>query len=93
MSRTFLRGGVQGFGPLQYRVKNQLREGQSFEQSTSFITLTNQSRYFGYDLYSVIGVSRGKKKFDDTFQQLREFDQWSVFVRTLVGFTEYGRPI
>ena len=56
------------------------------------MSLTNRSRYLGYDLYTILGFRRDKKEFEDVYRQADEFDTWSFFVRALVGFTEYGRP-
>jgi hypothetical protein len=50
-------------------------------------------RYFGYDLYTIIGFNWDELDFDDPLQRLREMDGWSFFVRGLVGFTEFGRPL
>ncbi len=94
MSRTVLQGGIQGWGPLPYRLEDratEAAESNSFEQRTAFVTLTNRSRYFGYELVTIIGIHKDKKEFDTPFQDLRSFDTWSFFVRALVGFTEYGR--
>ena len=88
---NYTQAGLQGFGPLPYRVEDRVRQRGSFEQRTAFISLTNRSRYFGYDLYTIVGLQRDEKKFEDVFQQADEFDGWSFFVHALVGFTEYGR--
>ena len=55
------------------------------------ITLTNRSRYFGYDMHTIVGFRREELDFDDRFQRFRNFDGWSVFVRNLVGFAEFGQ--
>ncbi len=89
--RTTLQAGLQGLGPLPYRVEDRAREHNSFEQRTAFVSLINRSRYFGYDLHTIIGFGRDKKEFEDVYRQADEYDTWSFFVRTLVGFTEYGR--
>ena len=57
------------------------------------ITLNNNSRYFGYDMHTILGVRREELDWDDRFQRFRNFDGWSFFVRTLIGFTEFGRFI
>ena len=93
LRRTTLRGGIQGWGPLPYRVEDQVGERNGFEQRTAFFTLTNRSAYFGYDLYTIVGIRSDRKEFDDLFQRFRNRDGWSFFVRTLVGFTEYGPSI
>ena len=93
MSRTMLQAGVQGWGPVPYRLKNRTQKRESFERRSTFISLTNSSRYFGYNLYAIIGFNRDEADFDDPLQRLREFDGWSFFVRGLVGFTEFGRPL
>ena len=77
--------------PAPYRVRVRTNESSSFEQRTAFVTLTNRSRYFGYDLYTHLGVKRDRKEFDEPFQRFRDSDQWSIFARALIGFTEYGR--
>ena len=91
MSRTTLQVGMQGLGPLPYRVEDQTQPRNSFEQHVVVLTLTNRSRYFGYDLYTTAGLRREKKVFDDASQQFRGLSGGSFFVRTLIGFTEYGR--
>ena len=93
LPRTAFLAGIQGWGPLPYRVEDQVRERNGFEQRTAFFTLSNRSAYFGYDLYTIVGIRRDQKQFDDLFQRFRNLDGWSFFVRTLVGFTEYGPSI
>ncbi len=92
-ARTSLRAGAQGVGPLPYRRKDHVSSQRSFEQRTAFLTLTNRSRYFGYDLVTIMGFSKDAMKFDLEAYKFAEFDTWSFFVRTLVGFTEFGRSI
>ena len=93
MTRTKLEMGIQGIGPLPYRLDDRVQERNSFERRTAFFTLTNRSKYFGYDLYTIVGLQRDKKEFDDAFREAEEFDVWSFFVRALIGFGEYGRPL
>ena len=91
MDRVDLRMGLQGMGPFPYRLEDNARRRLSFEQRTAFVSLTNRSRYFGYNLFTIIGLMRNRKDFDNPFRQADEFHSWSFFVRTLIGFTEYGR--
>ena len=70
-----------------------IKERNDFERRTAFATLTNRSKYFGYDLYTIVGFQRDEKLFDDEFRHADEFGVWSFFVRALIGFSEYGRPI
>ena len=93
MSRTKLETGIQGIGPWPYRFEDRVKERNSFERRTAFTTLTNRSKHFGYDLYTIVGLQRDEKVFDDEFRQADEFGVWSFFVRALIGFSEYGRPI
>ena len=93
MSRTTLQMGVQGWGPLPYRLADRNERRNSLEQRTAVFTLNNNSRYFGYDMHTVLGLRREKLDWDDRFQRFRNFDGWSFFVRTLIGFTEFGRFI
>ena len=65
----------------------------SFAQRTAFVTLINRSKYFGYDLVTLVGITQDEKVFDAEFERLRAYDRWSFFARALVGFTEFGRPI
>ena len=93
MPRTNLQAGVQGLAGSPYRFEDRVNGRNSFERRTWFLTLTNRSSYFGYDLYTIVGTQRDKKEFDDVFREADGFDVWSFFVRALIGFTEYGRPI
>ena len=92
LSRTSVRLGLQGAGPVPYRFRDETAKRNSFEQRTMFATITNQSKYFGYELVTIAGVSRDRLKFDSR-QERRDFDLLTVFVRGLIGFTEFGRPI
>ena len=92
LPRTSLRVGVQGFGPLPYRISDRTGS-ESFERRTSFATLTNRTEYFGYDMITIVGLARDKQNFDKEFQGFRNFDRWSFFVRGLVGFTAFGQRI
>ena len=93
MSRSALQVGVQGLGPLPYRLADRTEKRNSLEQRTAVITLTNSSRYFGYDMQTIVGVQREKLDWDDRYQSFRNFDGWSFFVRNLIGFTEFGRVL
>ena len=90
LPRTLLQAGMQGWGPLPYRFEDQVQNGNSFARRTAFVNLTNRSRYFGYDLYTIVGVERDRRQFDVEFQRYKNFDTWRFIVRSLVGFTEYG---
>ena len=89
--RTTLRAGVQGFGSLPYRRRDDTSERKSFEQRTLFLTLTNSTSYFGYDLVTIVGFARDKQKFDSAYKDYRNFETHEFFVRALVGFTEFGQ--
>ena len=93
LPRTVLKAGFQGIGPLPYRSRDRTAGRNSFEQQTAFITLTNRSKYFGYDLITVLGINKDRREFNRPGRELDKFDRWSIFVRCLIGFTEYGRPI
>ncbi len=93
LRRTSLRAGVQGWGGLPYRRREHRSQRDSFTQRTAFVTLINRSKYFGYELVTLVGVTRDEKIYDAEFERLRTFDSWSFFARALVGFTELGRPI
>ena len=90
MSRTALRLGAQGWGPLPYRFTDRARKLESFERRTITATVTNLSRYFGYDLYTIVGVNRDDMEFDTRFREAENFDVVSFFVRVLIGFPGAG---
>jgi hypothetical protein len=93
MPRTDLKLGLQGFGPAPYRVRDQVDKSRSFEQRIGFLTATNRSLYFGYDLHTTFGMERNRRTFDDPLRRNSNIDTWSFFVRALIGFTAYGRAI
>ena len=64
----------------------------SFEQRTAFATLTNHSKYFGYELVTIMGLRQNQKEYETKFLDARDFDGLSFFVRAIVGFTLYGQP-
>ncbi len=91
--RTLLQAGDQGFGPLPYRKRDDTSDRRSFEHSTIFLTLTNSTHYFGYDLRAIVGVARDELQYDGGFRDHRNVNVLEFFLRALVGFTEFGRPI
>ena len=93
MTRSALQVGVQGWGPLPYRLADRTEKRNSLELRTAVITLTNSSRYFGYDMQTIVGLQREELDWDDRYQSFRNFDGWSFFVRNLIGFTEFGRVL
>ena len=93
LSRTTLQLGIQGIGPFPYRFEDRAAMRNTFERRTKYLNLTNRSMYFGYELFTIIGYRRDKQEFDDPLQQFREFDSWTFFIRGLIGFTQYGRPM
>ena len=84
---------MQGFGPLPYRVDDRARALEGFEQYTTTATVTNRSRYFGYDLHTIVGFSKERLELDSRHQSFRNRDGIVFFIRALVGFTEYGRML
>ena len=93
MSRTSLRAGFQGIGPFPYRLKDDTADRNSYEQRTAFVTVTNRTAYFGYELITILGVNKDRKEYDTRFTDTRDFDFFTFFVRGMIGFAEFGRPI
>ena len=93
LARTHLRVGIQGLGPLPYRRRDDTSARNSFKQHTTFVSLTNRTPYFGYDLVTLVGLNSDKISYDSPFLDDRNIHTWTFFVRVLVGFTEFGRPI
>jgi hypothetical protein len=89
MRRTTARLGIQGWGPLPYRFENSARKLDDFERRTLMATITNGSRYFGYDLYTILGLHRDARKFDSRARKVADFDTLSFFIRALIGFPDY----
>ena len=66
MSRSTLQVGIQGIGPFPYRFDDRVAGRNSFERRTKFVNLTNQSSYFGYQLFTIIGLTRGQARNSTT---------------------------
>ncbi len=93
LTRTHLRIGFQGMGPIPYRRRDDTSKRNSFEQRTAFVSLTNSSRYFGYELVTTMGFNADRIEYDSPFLDDRDFHLRTFFVRVILGFTEFGRPI
>ena len=93
LPRTKVQLGLQGFGSLPYKVDDHARSLEGFEQYTTTATVTNRSRYFGYDLHTIVGFSKERLIFDSRHQSFRNRDGFLFFIRGLMGFTEYGRML
>ncbi len=91
--RTTLRAGMQGFGPLPYRRRDDTSERQSFEQHTSFLSLINTSAYFGYELVTLMGFAKDTQKFDTKYRDQRNLKTLEFFVRAFIGFAGFGPAI
>ena len=42
---------------------------------------------------TIIGVNKDSRRYDSRFADRRNFDLIEFFVRTMIGFTDFGRPI
>ncbi len=93
LPRTKVQLGLQGFGPLPYKIDDHVRALEGFEQYTTTATVTNRSRYFGYDLHTIAGFSKERLELDSRHQSFRNRDGIVFFIRALMGFTEYGRML
>jgi hypothetical protein len=93
MSRTSLRAEFQGIGPFPYRLRDDTADRNSYEQRTAFVTITNRTGYFGYELVTILGINKDQREYDTKLRDTRDFDSFSLFVRGMVGFSEFGRPI
>ena len=91
MQRSQLQLGIQGLGPLPYRVEDRVNSRNSFDQRTLYLNVSNRSKYFGYDLRTIVGLQREVKAFDEESRANDAFDALTFFARVLIGFTEYGR--
>ena len=91
--RTTLRAGMQGFGPLPYRRRDDTSERKSFEQRTSLLSMINTSAYFGYELVTLAGFAKDTQKFDTKFRDQRNFKTLEFFVRAFIGFSGFGPAI
>ena len=86
----FLSGGIQGWGPLPYHFADKQRPLDSFKRRTLIASVTNGSRYFGYELFTIVGLIRDAKQFDSATRATGNFDSLSLFVRALVGFPDHA---
>ncbi len=74
-------------------MRDDTSDRRSFERSTLFLTLTNSTHYFGYDLWAIVVVARDELQYEGGFRDHRNVNVLEFFLRALVGFTEFGRPI
>ena len=58
-----------------------------FVRHTLLGNLTKRSIYFGYELHSIVGLSRDARKYDDSFRRSENFYIWTFIVWALIGFT------
>ena len=93
MRRTRLQAGVQGFGPLPYRLKDETEKRNSLKRYTSFLNLVNVSSYFGYEFNTIMGIYKDHLKFDEPLLRSSEFDRMAFVIRSYVGFPAYGRTV
>ena len=90
MPKTTLQLGIQGWGPVPYRINSRTQSRESLKQRSTLFTVTNRTRYLGYELINIVGFSRDKLKYDDPSQKYRQANGFLFFVRSTIGFTEFG---
>ena len=93
MRQTRLQAGVQGFGPLPYRLQDETERRNSLKRYTSFLNLVNVSSYFGYELNTIVGIYKDHLEFDEPLLRNSEFDRMAFVIRSYVGFPAYGRTV
>ena len=92
LKRTHLDAGLQGIGPWPYHIKNQTQSHLSEKRRTTFVSLSNRSKYFGYELLTIVSFQKDRRQLDDDFQKFREFDNIRFLVRSIIGFTRLSQP-
>jgi hypothetical protein len=75
---------------LSYRLEDRAHPSESYDRRTAIFTVTNRSRFFGYDLTTIIGFVRDETDFDDRLGRTEGLDGMSFFVRALIGFPNFG---
>ena len=88
-------GGSAGMGPYALPARRPGCGGRfSFEQRTAFLTPDQQLALLSATSFTPSSGSTGTGRSTTWRSRTsRGFDGWSFFVRCLVGFTEFGRPI
>lgn len=83
---TEMWAGVHGFPGMDHRFKDRAKPRESFRQQTFVAQLINRSRYFGYNITTMLGVERNKRTYDDVLRQEENMDTFSAFLRSYLSF-------
>lgn len=55
------------------RLRDHTASRNSFKRRTTFVTVTNRTDYFGYELVTILGVHEDQRIYDTKFKDVRNF--------------------
>ena len=84
--KTLIRAGIQGFPGLEYEYTDFIDNINSFKMRTSIFSVSNVSRYFGYNIVTNLGIMFEKRDYADPQRGYEDYDYSNAFLRVILGY-------
>ena len=78
--------GLEGIPKMELDYTNYVQSQNDYRQKYYVLQLQNKTRYFGYDIWGAVGITREEMKYDSAYRQYEEFKSSSAFVRIFLGW-------
>jgi hypothetical protein len=83
--RTDLTLGMQGLPGLEYSVKDYMQSENNFKEKIYSLQLQNRTVYYGYDIWSAVGIRYSQLKFDEDLRAFENYDSSTYFMEINLG--------
>jgi hypothetical protein len=83
--RTNVQLGLQGFPGLEYREVDYVQKSNNYKRRTYLLQIENRSVYFGYDIWTGMGVKTDWAEFD-AHREFENYKTSSTFLQMGIGW-------
>lgn len=78
--------GLQGFQGFELDYTDYVQSENDFKKTSYTIQLQNRTIYFGYQIWSAVGIKYDKKMFKEDFRKFEDYKTSSTFVNVNLGW-------
>jgi hypothetical protein len=84
--RTDLTLGMQGIPGIEFKMKDYMQSENNFDQKTYSLQLQNRTVYFGYNIWSAIGIRFSELTFSEKLRAFENYKSSTTFLEVMLGF-------
>ncbi|MFA6472160.1 MAG: hypothetical protein WCU00_08995 [Candidatus Latescibacterota bacterium] len=84
--RTDLTLGMQGIPGIEFTSKDYMQSENNFKQKTYSLQLQNRTVYFGYNIWTALGVRFDEINFDEDLRAFENYKSSTTYMQVFLGY-------